>query len=219
MSLALLAVPLLLQSAVHACPLFSCVEMPKNQCGNRLSNNEIQIAARECEDGYHCSVFDFQAWILSSDQEFLCAQNVETSGASKEWTYQPCGTKQTQKDWKVGGTQLLCTQDSDCLKADDTFETGACTCVPRSDGKGVCKPDPSNIAVFGAYWKECEDEENRLTDEENYNYWAFTLQNWAYTQSDLACISTFLELQTYDELLDDYDHSALLAVAAVLTSF
>jgi len=98
----------------------------------------------------------------------------------------------------------MCFQDSDCVKADLTFATASCVCVPRSDGQGICSPDSSNKEVFGDYWTLCEAND-RLENQDDYNYWSYAFTYWVYTQTDLNCTQSFTELQTYTDLQDSYN--------------
>jgi hypothetical protein len=100
------------------------------------------------------------------------------------------------QDWQAGGTLLLCSANADCVKKDKSLAT--CTCTARSDSSGVCFPDPSNLALFSPYWEACAS--GPLADQSFYLYWAFSIEYWAYLQSDLSCIGLFAEAQTYQRL-------------------
>ena len=106
----------------------------------------------------------------------------------------------------------MCSQDSDCLKADLTYAPGSCVCVPRSDGRGICNPDPSNKDVFGDYWTLCAAGNNRLENQNNYNYWSYAFSYWVYMQTDVNCTQSFTEMQTYTGLLAAYSAAQVLGI-------
>ena len=152
----------------------------------------------------------FLTWVAGTSQTYLCTDVIVSHGEEPEWTYGACLTYREQQTWKSGGTVVTCHQDSDCVKADSSYRIGSCVCVPRSDGNGICNPDPSNTDVFGDYWALCKEENARIEDQDTYDYWNFAFNYWVYLQTDISCISTFTELETYTELLDDYDSASVL---------
>lgn len=198
-----------------ACPLYSCVSMPDNQCGNRLSSSQIQITDTGCASGQECTLSGLLTWVDGTSQSYLCTTTRSSSSVEAEWTYAPCLAYRDLQSWKSGGTVLMCSQDSDCLKADSSYALGSCLCVPRSDGRGICSPDSSNKEVFGDYWNLCEAENGRLEDLDEYNYWSYAFTYWAYMQTDLNCTQSLTEVQTYMSLQEEYSGAGVLMWLAV----
>lgn len=213
----MIALTLLVASALAACPTSQCGNITAPLCALRTNSTQLLISESGCASGFYCSMSSYISWGSGTASNFSCSAVSNLTGVvGIEWTYAPCVAWRPGQDWMAGGTQLLCTKDADCLKADGTYDAGACVCVPRLDTSGVCAPDPCNLALFTPYWETCNSS-STLYDQSEYQYWAFAFENWAYLQSDMPCVGTFWETGEYQRLLDAYNSAGIVSVAAGVT--
>ena len=189
-----------------SCLTASCSLLSDGLCGVQFDDTHFSLNEQGCPRGMICNVGSLLDAMTRGNnavlEEFYCAIEISLKD-STPWVPVPCMAKRPNKGWKAGGSVLLCDQDSDCLKEDGTFDTGACVCVPRSDAKGVCKPDPSNDQVFGEYWTMCAANP-MISNRDVYNYWntAFSLQVYNFT--NLPCFRITSELQQLENLRSAY---------------
>lgn len=182
-----------------ACPPYTCTSLPSPLCASRPNSTQLAVSPSNCQGSQSCSLLSTLSWAAGKTANWTCEASAPASGElGIPWTYAPCVAWREAQDWQVGGTVLLCGSSADCVKKDNTL--AVCTCTVRSDTKGVCFPDPGNLALFSPYWEACAS--GPLTDEAFYLYWAFAFDYWAYLQSDLSCIGQFSEAQTYQRLLE-----------------
>lgn len=196
----MLPITLILQAySVWSCPTYSCASLPSDICANRTNPTILEVSPSNCQGTKTCSLLSVLAWTGGKTANLTCESTVADSGeVGIPWTYAPCVQWREAQDWQAGGTLLLCSASADCMKKDNSLSP--CICTARSDSKGICFPDPSNLALFSPYWEACAS--GPLQDQAFYLYWAFSFDYWAYLQSDLSCIGLFAEAKTYQRLLE-----------------
>ena len=200
-----------------ACPQASCGPLPPPLCGSRYNSTVVVIADSGCQTGETCSVAGLVAWAGGTTTNVSCVGNMgQGQEVGIEWSYAPCVAKRDNQGWKNGGSVVMCRKDGDCLKEDGTYDTGACVCVPRSDSSGTCSPDPNNLSIFSPYWASCDAGGGQLTDQNEYLFWAFSIENWVYLQSDLQCVRKLLEFGEYNRLLGLYSSAGALSMSVIL---
>lgn len=217
----LITVALLGIASSASCPLFTCdYTLGTNTCAELSNTGVFLVNGNRCESDFYCSAASLETWALSknatTDVTFPCSQrdvfpiivlNEDT------YSYETCPYKSTGRNFKTGAAVLFCASNNDCLLEDDTTTT--CACVVRSDGQGVCTPDPSNDQVFGGFWADC-GEENRITRLEEYNYWTAYIASWMWMQSDLMCLRTFTEVEMLEMTYAIYEQAGLLAASLLV---
>lgn len=183
---------LLVPAASLTCGSVTCAPLTGPICATRQPNG-YQLNSLSCPTGLQCSVSEVLAWWASGQggDSLACS----TGSAPANVTSTVCPQRQTSRSFKGGKSVLFCTKDTDCELEDGTFTV--CLCALRTDGQGVCQPDPSS-ALYWEYWDDCGDG-LELSDSKEAAYWAQYMAVWAWTQTDNVCASNLTELKTLDE--------------------
>lgn len=164
-------------------------------CAEREQDTGYRLNAKTCPVGMQCSAAQVLAWWLAGQGNDVLPCSTGTTPVNLTSSV-ACPQRQSAKSFQGGKSLILCTQDSDCLLEDNTYTT--CLCAFRTDGKGVCQPDPSSY-LYWEYWDECGDS-LKLDDESKAAYWAQYMAVWAWTQTDNSCAYNLMELAQLEEL-------------------
>ena len=189
-------VTVLVHESRAACPGFQCSDLTGGVCAVLASKTLVKLNNAQCPTGTACKLsgvipyMNMLDFIPSFPQSYPCPELVPPD--STPYTPQDCGTKLAKKNWKAGGTTLLCSSNADCVMQDDL--TATCMCSPRTDGKNICMPDASNTDTFGDYWALCEANGNKMPTQEAYNYYSLLLSMYALKDADMSCASIFYEV-------------------------
>lgn len=206
LSIAMWVTALIVTAWGAACPAFTCGKLDAGKCGVLMSKTLVTLNTDPCPTGTACKLAGTQSYMGMLDLipffplPFDCPAEVPTTPTA--YTPQDCKTKVPNKNWKNGGTTLLCTTAADCVMQDDT--TALCVCSPRSDGKALCQPHYSNTDVFGDYWALCEANGNKIPTVEAYNYFSIALDFIAIKDADLPCAMIFQEAYQLPKLKTIY---------------
>ena len=209
-----------LQWSVFAshCPAFSCATtLQDNMCALLIGEATFKVNSQGCDGSHSCSAFSLLSWAgrsaSTASSGFPCSPVVPASSASVsgEWGYAPCPSRKLDKDFKSGSLVITCSSRLDCLLMDNTTTT--CECVLRTDGLGICQSDISSQA-FSGYWEECGSL-NQLSSEIAYNYWSLFATYWTLEQSNIDCMSIFIEQQALDAARSVYNAGATAFLAGI----
>lgn len=201
------------------CPTYTCdSSLASNVCASYTSGSAFKLNSNGCQSGYYCSSLATSVWAIllsgtgsATGTTLSCTQSSTTSTTTTSTTFTSysCGTKLSNKTFKNGQTVISCASDTDCLLTDGTYTD--CTCIFKTDSNGVCEAHTSNDAVYGGFWTDCGSS-NTITDEDTAAYWVWYMLYWEYTNSNVSCMSIFMETTLLSDLYDAYDGAATLAV-------
>ena len=203
-------------TSASVCPTYSCSsELPNDICATRLDYQTFQLNSNGCSGSSECSVFTLNAWTWNSDSiTYACAPVYDYFRPAVNWTIQVCPPMQENKGFKNYAQNMTCYSDSDCELQDGTFTQ--CLCVFRTDGMGVCNPDPSDPVIFAGYWDRCRANDWHISDQKEYMYWAWYREHWAWAQSTVDCAGMFWELDKLQYLQGEYETAAKAGLAGLL---
>lgn len=203
-------------ASASVCPFYSCSsELPDDICGTRLDYQTFLLNSNGCSGSHECSVLTLSAWTWSQESiTQACAPVHDYFQPIVNWTGQRCPAMEENKGFKNYAQNLTCYSDEDCELQDGTFTE--CVCAYRSDGLGVCLPDPSDPVTFAGYWDECKANYGHIKDQKAYMYWTWYRENWVWTQSTVDCVGMFWELDKLQYLQGEYESAAKAALGVLL---
>lgn len=217
---------LLAFSAATVCPKYTCdATIASNICASYSQGNDFKLNSNGCQSGSYCSSIGTSAWAIGINNAgstsgaattYPCtAESTSSTTTSGSWDSMSCGTKLPNKNFKSGQTVISCINKNECVLSDDT--TTDCVCVFKTDGTGICEANTNNDQVFTGYWNDCGTS-NTLTDWDTAAYWIYYMMYWEFTQSNVACMSIFMETTMLSDLYDAYNGAATL-VAGLLVLY
>ena len=216
---------LVFRSVATPCPIYNCnSSLASTTCIAWASTGSYSINSAGCKSGYYCSEVAAAAWAegysgiggIYALLPCTLSTPVSTSTTASQvgvWAYADCYAKDPTKSFVNGGTVVTCQTSMDCVMLDNTKTP--CGCSFRTDGLGICVPDPRNEDIFSGYYAACGST-NRLTDENAYIYWTLYMQLWVYGQSTVTCMGTFVETKQLSDAYATYSAAGWLALGGVL---
>lgn len=198
------------------CPEFNCTDLDDQVCALRSSAFQLFLNLDGCPLNRECRALSLFTWLNSGDSTslFYCQDPTTTTTSTPFPGEAKCPSRLQGKNFKGGLTVVICGSDSDCVLEDGTVGSGSCVCSLRRDGQAICNPDISSDA-FQGYWESCGND-NTITSEDEYNYWLYYMQVWAFLQTDLECIQRLYEMERLTTLYDLYANSASILVLSSL---
>ena len=200
------------------CPTYTCdTSLASNVCAASAGGQAFKLNSNGCQSGYFCSAVATNLWSVllsgtgtATGATLSCtAETTSTTTTTTTFTSYSCGAKVTGKTFKSGQSVVSCNSDSDCVQTDGT--NADCMCIFKTDSSGICEAHRSNDVVFSGFWSDCGTS-NTITDEDTAAYWDFYISYWEYTNSNVSCMSIFMETTLLNDLYDAYNGAATLAV-------